>query len=43
MQKNEPEVQCIFSSDPKSLPELLKESFRLYLRRILTENTAQAR
>lgn len=43
MQKNEPEVQCIFSSESKSLPELLQESFRLYLSRILTENTAQAR
>ena len=35
MPKNAPVVRCVFKSAERALPELLEESFRLYLRRIL--------
>lgn len=35
MLKNAPVVRCVFESAEKALPELLEESFRLYLHRIL--------
>lgn len=35
MPKNAPVVRCVFESAEKTLPELLEESFRLYLRCIL--------
>lgn len=35
MPKNAPVVRCVFESAERTLPELLEESFRLYLHRIL--------
>ena len=35
MPKNTPVVRCVFESAERALPELLEESFRLYLHRIL--------
>ena len=35
MPKNAPVVRCVFESAERALPELLEESFRLYLHRIL--------
>lgn len=35
MLKNAPVVRCVFESAERALPELLEESFRLYLHRIL--------
>ena len=35
MPKNGPVVRCVFESAERTLPELLEETFRLYLRRIL--------
>lgn len=35
MPKNAPAVRCVFESAERALPELLEESFRLYLHRIL--------
>lgn len=35
MKKNTPVVHCVFTEADKNLSELLEESFRLYLRRIL--------
>lgn len=37
-----PAVQCVFTPDGKKLPELMEESFRLYLRRIPAEQEEQA-
>lgn len=35
MKKNIPVVHCVFPEASQTLPELLEESFRLYLRCIL--------
>lgn len=35
MPKNAPVVRCVFESAERALPELLEESFRLYLHHIL--------
>lgn len=35
MPKKAPVVRCVFESAERALPELLEESFRLYLHRIL--------
>ena len=37
MKKDTPVVHCVFTEAEKNLPELLEESFRLYLRRILAD------
>lgn len=37
-----PDVRCVFTPDEKKLPELLEETFRLYLRRILAEQEEPA-
>lgn len=37
-----PAVQCVFTPDGKKLPQLLEETFRLYLRRILSEQEEPA-
>ncbi len=39
MKKKEPVVHCVFTRTETELPTLLVESFRLYLRRILTLET----
>ncbi len=44
MTKNTPVVHCVFTDTEKNLQELLEESFRLYLHRILfgeTDDTVQ--
>ena len=38
MPKKELMVRCEFSASEKTLPELLEESFRLYLRQILAQD-----
>lgn len=35
MPKNVPVVHCVFEAAEKTLPELLEESFRLYLHHVL--------
>ena len=35
MPRSKPIVHCVFTKNEKNLPELLEESFRLYLHRIL--------
>lgn len=40
MPKNEPVVRCVFAPGGKNLAELLEESFRLYLRRVLASGEA---
>ena len=40
--KKEIIVRCVFSPAGKTLPELMKESFRVYLYRILAERAEDA-
>ena len=42
MAKKEIVVRCVFGEGEKDLPQLLEESFRVYLRRILAEETGGA-
>lgn len=35
MAKHTPVIRCVFSTGGRELPELLEESFRLYLRQAL--------
>ena len=42
MAKKEIVVRCVFGKGEKELPQLLEESFRVYLRRILAEETGGA-
>lgn len=42
MAKVIPAVQCVFTPDGKTLSEILEETFRLYLRRILAQQEDSA-